>query len=83
MYHRCGFRCNEFTANGYSKPFEPEYQFGHMIRMELNLANIQDINNVCHTLQAVKISQEDEDNYAKLCDQNLPKGLNRTCENKI
>ncbi len=54
-----------------------------MIRMELNLANIQNLTDVCHTSEAVTISQVDEDNYAKLCEQNLPQGMNRTCENKI
>ena len=82
LYRQCGFRCNEFTPNGYSKPFEPEYKFGHMIRMELSMTNIQDMKNVCSSSQAVKISQPDEDNYTKLCNQNIPSGTNRTCRAK-
>jgi hypothetical protein len=79
LYNRCGFQCNEFIPNGYSKPFEPEYRFGHMIRMELNMANIQNITGVCHDSQAVQISENDAENYAKLCNRNIPNGINRTC----
>ncbi len=50
-----------------------------MIRMELNINNIQDIKNVCLTSQAVNISKQDEDNYTKLC---TPKGIIPTCGNK-
>jgi hypothetical protein len=53
-----------------------------MIRMELDMKNIQDIKNICRDSQAAKISQIDEDKYAKLCHQNLPIGINQTCENK-
>lgn len=81
LYKLCGFRCNEFTLNGYSKPFEPEYAFGHMIRMELNLANIKDIQNVCHNETAIEISVQDEQAYETLCNQNLPNGANQTCAN--
>jgi hypothetical protein len=49
--------------------------------MELNMANIIDMKNVCRVSEAVKISQQDEDNYVKLCDQNRPNGTNRTCGN--
>jgi hypothetical protein len=50
-----------------------------MIRMELNMANIKNRTGVCFGAKAVEISQKDIDNYAMLCNQNTPKGLNRTC----
>ncbi len=52
-----------------------------MIRMELNIANIKNISNVCRDSKAIQISQQDEENYRKLCEQNIPNGTNQTCVN--
>ncbi len=52
-----------------------------MIRMELNLANIKDIKNVCQISQAVQITKQDEEDYTKLCHKNIPNGINQTCGN--
>jgi hypothetical protein len=79
LYKRCGFRCNQFTADGYTKPFETQFQFGHMIRMELNLNHIKNINDVCYNASAITISKEDEDQYLRLCQQARPAHLNGTC----
>ncbi|CAF3537125.1 unnamed protein product [Adineta steineri] len=79
LYNRCGFQCNQFTANGYSKPFEPQYKFGHMIRMELDMHNIRNRSEVCLSSDAVQISPQDMTNYETLCQQNIPNGTNRTC----
>jgi hypothetical protein len=49
--------------------------------MELNLANIKNIKDICRVPQAVQISQQDEENYEKLCHQNIPIGTNQTCGN--
>ena len=80
LYKRCGFRCNQFTLNGYSPPFERNYKFGHMVRMELELKHIQRFDDVCYNQTAVLISPTDEQNYVKLCDSEKPISLvNQTC----
>lgn len=49
-----------------------------MIRMELNLNNIKNFSHVCYDPQAVYISQEEKENYANLCNQNIPYKINCT-----
>ena len=50
-----------------------------MIRMELNLANVVQWENVCFNQSAVEISSTDELNYRNACRKNFPSNLNQTC----
>ncbi|UJR37112.1 hypothetical protein I4U23_029816 [Adineta vaga] len=79
LYNRCGFLCNQFIPNGYPDPHEPQYKNGHMIRMELNLHNINNKSDVCFDTQAVEISQEEKANYTRFCHQNIPNGTQQPC----
>ena len=81
LYHACGFLCNEFKLNGYPEPHDPQYKFGHMIRMELNIQNIKNKTDVCSNPKAIEISQQEKDKYGKLCQTNKPSGLLQPCQN--
>jgi len=65
--------------NGYSKPFEEQYRYGHMIRLDLNLANIKQSNDVCYDSDAIEISSKDEHELKQLCEENQPHGLSSPC----
>ncbi|CAF1486307.1 unnamed protein product [Adineta ricciae] len=81
LYDACGFLCNDFKLNGYPEPHDPQYKFGHMIRMELNIRNIKNKTDVCSNPKAIEISQQEKDKYEKLCQTNKPTGLLQPCQN--
>lgn len=50
-----------------------------MIRMELNLANVVQWEEVCFNRSAVTISANDEKQYQNACKKNIPSTINSTC----
>lgn len=70
IYSLCGFRCDQFTFNGYPKTFEPEFAHNHMIRMELNFSHIIDYRDLCFNRDAVSVPHGVEVRSSKLCDPN-------------
>ena len=67
LYERCGWRCVEYLPRHLE--LDPYHRTNHAYTFRLDLKNVKNVNDLCQNVNAVDISQSDDERSLNICNR--------------